>query len=77
MLKSSFIDKNRRFSQILLSIICLKFHVYLFDCLETDSYNIKKIEKYSLATKSLEILADMFNDRREFCACFTGGNFTF
>ena len=44
-----------------------------------DSYNIKKIEKYSLATKSLEIVADMINDRREFCefwgkVCFTGGN---
>ena len=30
---------------------------------------LKKVEKYSIATDSVEVVADMFDDRGKFCAC--------
>ena len=63
------LTNNRRFTGDGSSIIYLKGHIYFFNCLYTEDSNIKKVEKYSIATDSLEVVAEIFNDRSCFCAC--------
>ena len=76
------LTNNRRFDGFRTTTIFLKGDIYLFDCLDNSAdFNILKVEKYSIVNDSLEVVADMFNDRRGFCACgfldkvfFVGGN---
>ena len=65
----SLMTKNRRFSKLSSSVVYLKGHVYYFNCLYRCGVYINKVEKYSIATDSIDVVADMFDDRISFCAC--------
>ena len=63
------LTKNRIFSYYYSPMVYLKGHVYLLGCLHNESKDLKKIEKYSIATDSLEVVGNMFDDRKLYSVC--------
>ena len=49
--------------------VWLKGEVYVFGGLDDNYHSIKYVEKYSPATKTWNIVADMYDDRETFCSC--------
>ena len=68
-IKIYYFTKNRYLPCTGLPAVYLKGHVYLLDCLYKSYGNFTKIEKYSVAADTVEVVGDMFEDRRSFCVC--------
>ena len=63
------LTRNRRFLYLDTPMIYLKGNIYLLDCLHDEGTNLNKIEKYSIASSSLEIVGDMVEERENYCVC--------
>ena len=63
------LDDHRNFDNFRSPIIYLKGNIYLFNCLNTQSGHSNQVKKYSIATDSIEVVADMSDDRDMFCVC--------
>ena len=57
--------KERR----LAKAVCLKNDVYLFGGFDGDIEDFTTVDKYSLADDVWSTVAEMYDDRRDFCAC--------
>ena len=49
--------------------ICIKNEIYVFGGLDDISKTVMSVEKYSPVSNTWEIIADMHDDRKSFCAC--------
>ena len=63
------LTNNRLFQENHTPVIYLKGHVYLLNCLFNEVSDFEKIEKYSIATDSVEVIGELFNNRENYCAC--------
>ena len=63
------LTNNRRFLINNTPVVYLKGYVYFLDCLYKESSEFNKIEKYSIATDSVEVIGDISDDREYYCAC--------
>ena len=41
----------------------------MIDCLHNETISLKKIEKYSISTDSLQIVGDILDDHAFYCVC--------
>ena len=49
--------------------MCIKNEVYVFGGVDYEYDSITSVEKYSPHTNTWEIISDMYDDRKYFCAC--------
>ena len=69
---------NRRLTRDNSKIVYLKGHVYFFNCIRAPDSSPKMVEKYSIVTNRVEVVArDMFQNRDEYCACGLTDNIYF
>ena len=50
-------------------VVYVKGDLYVFSCYDTDGKRVMSVDKYSISSKAWSQVAEMYDDRREFCTC--------
>ena len=59
-------------------IVCIKGEIYIFSGIDDDTNPVMPVEKYSPDTNTWDVVAQMYDKRKGFCACsFINGIYVF